>query len=785
MEFSTASSVASTTASKSGVEPAPGHRGGPVGPPVAVGAAGRCRTPRKISPLPWWATEPGAGQAEPDPARQPGAGRAVDRRVGHHDADAGTGGRSVPGASAPGGSSRPTGTPSTCSSLARTPKFVISSTATVWPVGGDPRRGADAALEAEAGHAGAGPDRALGRRRSSTPREASAASHAARTSSAVTCIRRQSLRKESSHSATTGITTSSATSGCCSSAISHAASYTRPSCMVEVRKTGVSSSAPLRRGEEAGALAGAVEHGAARRHRPAVGVLGQDQRGHPGARDAAAGGGAGSSRHTVAWPRPTPATSRTELVGPVGQGADDDPQVAGAGHGAHPARRPQPRPWCGWNAEPMTSARRPGGLVAGDPAARAPARGVGRRADAGHRGAGAGRRDPRGARLAGRRPGRGRRRTTTPCCSGPCTTELRGATSRGAAAALGRRPVRRAWSARTGSCPYFFPTPAMTAGHAARAGRSRAHACAGRLLLRHDDAGRPGHLGGGPRCRRLRADRGRTWSSARRARGVRAVPAARPPRHAGRVRRVLLPQQRGRGRRGAARRRPRAGRRRRRRRPPRQRHRRRSSATRADVLYGSVHVDPGAGLVPARASGTPTRPGPVPGAAATRNLPAARGDRRRAVAGRRRRPGRTGSSRGGCTALVVSLGVDAAVDDPESPLRVTARRLPPGRGGCSAGTGLPTVVGPGGRLPPADASAAWSRRTSTATRPRRRFHRCARSGHVSAAARNDAACRSRHRARGSAPTRPRPRDRRGRHRRVRRTGRRGAPRGRARDPRLR
>ena len=67
------------------------------------------------------------------------------------------------------------------------------------------------------------------------PREASAAACAARTSSAVTCIRRQSLRNESSHSPTTGMTTSSATPGCCSSAISHAASYTRPSCIVEVR----------------------------------------------------------------------------------------------------------------------------------------------------------------------------------------------------------------------------------------------------------------------------------------------------------------------------------------------------------------------------------------------------------------------------------------------------------------------------------------------------------------------------------------------------------------------
>ena len=67
------------------------------------------------------------------------------------------------------------------------------------------------------------------------PREASAAAWAARTSSAVTCIRRQSLRNESSHSPTTGITTSSATPPSRSSSIWQAASYTRPSCIVEVR----------------------------------------------------------------------------------------------------------------------------------------------------------------------------------------------------------------------------------------------------------------------------------------------------------------------------------------------------------------------------------------------------------------------------------------------------------------------------------------------------------------------------------------------------------------------
>ncbi len=67
------------------------------------------------------------------------------------------------------------------------------------------------------------------------PRDSSASACAANTSAVSTCIARQSLRKESSHSPTTGITTSPATSGCCARAIWQAASYTRPSCIVEVR----------------------------------------------------------------------------------------------------------------------------------------------------------------------------------------------------------------------------------------------------------------------------------------------------------------------------------------------------------------------------------------------------------------------------------------------------------------------------------------------------------------------------------------------------------------------
>lgn len=90
---------------------------------------------------------------------------------------------------------------------------------------------------------------------------------------------------------------------------------------------------------------------------------------------------------------------------------------------------------------------------------------------------------------------------------------------------------------------------------------------------------------------------------------------------------------------------------------------------RSDVLYGSVHVDPAAGWFP-HYVGHAAETGTGEGEGATLNLPL---------------PEATGDgpwldavarlcdwvSAEGCSALVVSLGVDAAVDDPESPLLVT------------------------------------------------------------------------------------------------------------------
>lgn len=110
---------------------------------------------------------------------------------------------------------------------------------------------------------------------------------------------------------------------------------------------------------------------------------------------------------------------------------------------------------------------------------------------------------------------------------------------------------------------------------------------------------------------------------------------------------------------------------------------------RGDVLYGSVHIDPGAGWFP-HVVGHADELGTGAGEGATRNLPLDEG---------------TGDDRwlgavenlvewmvaAGCSALVVSLGVDAAADDPESPLLVTQegyRRA----GAALGGTGLPAVV---------------------------------------------------------------------------------------------
>jgi acetoin utilization deacetylase AcuC-like enzyme len=110
---------------------------------------------------------------------------------------------------------------------------------------------------------------------------------------------------------------------------------------------------------------------------------------------------------------------------------------------------------------------------------------------------------------------------------------------------------------------------------------------------------------------------------------------------------------------------------------------------RADVLYGSVHVDPGAGWFP-HVVGYADETGSGGGEGATRNLPLPEGtgDDGWLEAVQEVADWVVGA---GCTALVVSLGVDAAKDDPESPLLVTSEGYRQA-GVLLGGTGLPAVV---------------------------------------------------------------------------------------------
>ncbi|MGB0100555.1 MAG: histone deacetylase family protein [Nocardioides sp.] len=110
---------------------------------------------------------------------------------------------------------------------------------------------------------------------------------------------------------------------------------------------------------------------------------------------------------------------------------------------------------------------------------------------------------------------------------------------------------------------------------------------------------------------------------------------------------------------------------------------------RPDVLYGSLHVDPAAGWFP-HVFGHATETGSGAGAGTTRNLPLPEGTGDEPwVSAVADLAGWVADA--GCTALVVSLGVDAAGGDPESPLQVS----PDGfraAGSVLGGLGLPSVL---------------------------------------------------------------------------------------------
>jgi acetoin utilization deacetylase AcuC-like enzyme len=109
---------------------------------------------------------------------------------------------------------------------------------------------------------------------------------------------------------------------------------------------------------------------------------------------------------------------------------------------------------------------------------------------------------------------------------------------------------------------------------------------------------------------------------------------------------------------------------------------------RADVLYASVHVDPAAGWYP-HFVGHADEAGGGAGEGANLNVPVApeSGDDVW-LAALDRIVERVAAH--GSTALVVSLGVDAAADDPESPLRITASGFRQA-GSALAALGLPAV----------------------------------------------------------------------------------------------
>ena len=136
---------------------------------------------------------------------------------------------------------------------------------------------------------------------------------------------------------------------------------------------------------------------------------------------------------------------------------------------------------------------------------------------------------------------------------------------------------------------------------------------------------------------------------------------------------------------------------------------------RADVLYGSVHVDPAAGWFP-HVVGYADETGAAQGEGATRNLPLPGGHRATGAGWTRVGDLAEWVAAAGCYALVVSLGVDAAADDPESPLLVTAD------GYREAGASWADRVCRRSRSRRAattcPASAAWWRRTSRGTRRR-------------------------------------------------------------------
>ena len=287
--------------------------------------------------------------------------------------------------------------------------------------------------------------------------------------------------------------------------------------------------------------------------------------------------------------------------------------------------------------------------------------------------------------------------------AGAPVVEARAARRRGAPRGPRRRAARvpraRAWerwergraTRRSGpgpGRPVHLPAPGLLGGHrAARAGR---HLGADRgVLLRHDDADRPGYLGGGARRRRRGADRGRP----RRRRAAAAYACCRPPGHhvtrtayggSCYLNNAAIAAARLRDRRS------RRGRRSSTSTPTTATAPSRSSGSATTSSRARSTSIPAAGWFPHFLGGA-TSAGRAREPARTCNVPVPPGTRRRA-SGRAAVAELVQAARShGAEALVLALGVDAAGADPESPLDVT------GTGYREAGRivgalGLPTVV---------------------------------------------------------------------------------------------
>ena len=233
--------------------------------------------------------------------------------------------------------------------------------------------------------------------------------------------------------------------------------------------------------------------------------------------------------------------------------------------------------------------------------------------------------------------------------------------------------------------PYVFPLPQLTSGRAPRR-PTAASARTGMFAMDTMTLIGPG-----------------TWEAARAvaeaaltaadlvADGItcriRRLPATGTPRRPRLLRRVVLPEQRCHRRTATALPRHTEGWHHRPRCPPRQRHPG-DLLPAADVVYGSVHVDPGAGWFP-HFVGYGDETGDEEGVGANLNLPMPPGTGDSVWIEAVDRLTRFVAERD-IGAMVVSLGVDAARDDPESPLQVTVDGyMEAGR--QVAGLGLPTV----------------------------------------------------------------------------------------------